>query len=79
MDEPKLYPFSHRWTIGKFSLLCSDRFSGHPRIRMKMNVKKKVCIYLYPRGKDENYEDCVSIVSYNVSGRALGSFTNYVR
>ena len=62
MTKPELSPFSHRWTIGKFSLLSSDhhfkivdRFRGYPRIKTEIKFENigsfaNIGFYLYPKG-----------------------------
>ena len=78
-----LYPFSHRWTVGKFSVLCGEWVRGHPGIETRIKVENgggDILFQLYPRGRS-GYEEYISVetdwVSYDacVGVEINGGFT----
>ena len=73
MSEPEIFPFSHRWTIGKLGLLYSD-FGGHPRICNEIKATKNLIpVRLELHLKDAKYEEYISVkaIPVSVSGRVL--------
>ena len=68
MTTPTLYPFSHRFTIDKLSMLCGEMFGGHPKIETSIEIEndgEDIEFWLYPSGR-EGYEEYISVEAYGV-------------